>query len=186
MKDQEKKFKLSTSNGPQTVDSTGTVTCLSIITQGDSDEERIGDQLYLRSIQIMWNAEIADTFNYLRLIIFQWFPQVTDTQNSPPTIANNILFAGTSAQENYNMPYYHDSRYLFRILYDKTVTVSTDFPCTKRFVHTITKGFKRKLQYFASSSTNGMNQIFVLKISDSTAASHPEINSAFKLNFSDS
>lgn len=182
----EKKYRLSTSNGGQTVDATGTVTCISNIPQGDSDEERIGDQIYLRSIEVMWDAVVYDTYNFLRLMIIQWFPQVTDTSGtSPISIANNILFDGTSDVENYNMPYYHDNRYQFRVLYDKTITVNTDMPATRRHHFHITKGFKRKIQYYGSSTTNGMNQIFVIKISDSTAASHPTINSAFKLNFSD-
>lgn len=175
----EKKYFTVYSGGPQTVDSIGVVTSISNIGQGDTDVTRDGDQVYLRSIELTWNAIVADTYNFLRLIIFQWMPAST------PTVSDILIPATGNPEQNYQMPYNHDGRFNFRILYDRTLQVSQDTyqsrQVTKKY---ILKGFRHRIQYQAGT-TDGNNKIYLLKISDSTAASHPTMMNVTKINFGD-
>lgn len=171
----EKKYFYVTSGGPQTVDSTGSITSVSDISQGDTDITRDGDQVYLRSIEFVWEADVADTFNQVRFIVVQWYPPTT------PVVSDVLIGTGTTT---FFMPYNHDKRFNFKILYDRTVTVDTNTPSKLSRKIQVIRGFRRRIQYLGGA-TDGTNKIYVLKISDSGAASHPLVDNYFKLNFSD-
>lgn len=183
----EHKYSLAVSGGPQNVTDTGSITCVTQIAQGSADTSRVGDALTLKSIEYgYFTNAIANTQALVRFMIIQWFPQVTDTNGSPPAIANNILFDGTVNAENVIQPYYHDNRNQFRVLYDRLHTVSAADEISSRYYHGfITTGFKKNVQYYGGSSTNGNNQIFLIKMSD-LASSYPQVTNFIKINYVDS
>lgn len=172
----EKKYFAVSSGGPQTVDYSGVITSISNVAQGDTDVARDGDQLYLRSLEIHWEAIVADVFNVLRFIVVQWYPATT------PVVSDILLTPGTV--DSHMSPYNHDTRFQFRILYDKRVTINTDKPSALLKVR-IRRFARRRIQYLGGT-TDGQNKIYVLKISDSGAVPHPTIQNFSKLNFGDS
>lgn len=175
----EKKYLVTTSGGPQNVDYSGTVASISDVPQGLSDSGREGDQIYLRSIEFSWQAFIGDTFNVLRLIVFQWYPPTT------PTVADIILATAVGSTDIVFAPYNHDKRYNYKILYDKTVSLDAVKANTSGVIRKyIIKGFKRHIQYEATGTT-GTNKIYILKASDSAAVSHPQMQNYHKINYSD-
>lgn len=170
----EKKYFAVSSGGPQTVDDSGVITSISNIQQGDTDVSRDGDQAYIRSLEVHWEANAADVFNVLRFMVVQWYPATT------PTVSDILLTTGT---DGFMSPYNHDQRFQFRVLYDKRVTVDTDRPSIA-FRTRLRRFGRRRIQYLGGT-TDGQNKLYVLKISDSSAASHPLIQNFTKLNFSD-
>lgn len=170
----EKKYFAVSSGGPQTVDSTGTITSISNIPQGDTDNTRDGDQAYIRSLELFWEADAADVFNVLRLLVVQWYPATT------PLVTDILLTTGV---DGFMSPYNHDQRFQFRVIYDKRVTISTDRPAANFRVRLRRFG-RRRIQYLGGT-TDGQNKLYLLKISDSGAVSHPFIQNFTKLNFSD-
>lgn len=185
----EKKYHLAQSSGPQPVIDTGDITCMTQILQGDSDTSRVGDQLTIRSIEYKFNAFLSTSATapaVLRFLLIQWFPRVVNTA-SPPNIADNILFDGLTNSENYLQPYYHDNRNQFKVLLDKTVVVGLDAKVNPITYHGyITKGFRRRVQYYAGAFDDGNNQIFLIKLSNiATGSNPPSFTNYIKINYSD-
>lgn len=180
----EKKYYI-TNSGPSPykvgISTAGYVAQMSGIGQGDTDTSRDGDSLLVKSLNLNYQIEVGDTFNVIRVIMFQWFP------TSVPT-AGNILQDVTLGVLNPHQTYNHDLRYNYKVLYDKTHTIgatSTNIPIVKisKQVY-ITSGFKRKLQYQAATTT-GNNQFYLMAISDSSAGPDPQLIYNVKLNFLD-
>lgn len=83
--------------------------------QGDGSNQRDGDQLYLKSVQL--NAQMncaTDTVNTQRLIIFQWMED--DTSCTPAV--GDILQNTTNAALPFSFYVTNPGR-KFRVLYDK-------------------------------------------------------------------
>jgi len=172
----EKKYSASYTN--VSVSSAGNVFGLTEVTQGDTDQTRDGDQLTLTSLQLRWQAIIGDTANYVRVIVFQWLA------NSVPTI-NSVLLSLPLGGEVLS-PYNHDTRYVFRVLYDKTVLLTNvGKPSSEVYDVRLIKFPRNRVQYEAGGTT-GTNKIYCITLSDSGAVSHPAVNMYWKTNFKDS
>jgi len=149
---------------------------------GTGDNERIGDTITVKSLYINYSFIADDTTNLVRLIVFQWFQ---DSSNNPP-VAASILEA--SASIHVQAPYSMNNSQNYRILYDRTHTLSTDgssrVVLAKKY---ITKIPCRKI-VFTNSSGNSANikkgQIYVLEVSDSSV-SGPDLSCVVKLNYTD-
>lgn len=172
----EKKFFATTSGGFQGVDWTGTITSISDISQGDTDVTRDGDQVYIRSLEFSWEVSVGDTYNIVRLLVVQWFPATT------PAVTDILLTNGSN--DGVLSPYNHDSRFQFKVLYDRKIHVNTDMP-NRSLKFRLYKNFRyRRIQYIGGGTT-GQNKIYIIKISDSGAAPNPTMANFGKLNFSD-
>lgn len=175
-KSSEKKTKVY--QNTTTVDNTGYLLKLNEISQGDGDSNRNGDQVCIRSVQINFNAYLADTTNFVRFIAFQWYPS---SSLAYPGIGDILV---DSINYPFMSPYNHDKRFMFKILRDKLVKLDTDNP-TQMVKFFIKGGFKRKIQFIETSSVNYTNGIYILMVSDSSAATHPTVLYSGKLNYSD-
>lgn len=171
----EKKFFQVTGTSVA-IDENGGVVNISDISQGDTDITRDGDQLLVRSIELACSFVVADATNLMRLLVVQWMPQ------GVPALSDVITSTGGPLA--CLAPYLHDTRYQFRVLYDKRVAVDTYNPI--KIIHKrLIRIPIRKIQYVAGTNV-GNNKIYAMFISDSAAVSHPTVNYQFKLNFSDS
>lgn len=170
MKQSEKKY-WDVATTAVSVDITGSITDLTSIAQGDTDQTRDGDQLYLRSIKGKAQIQVADTTNIVRFIIFQWYMD-TNVVGSAPTVSQILQSVGTAIgpMSGYN----HDGRYNFRILYDRTCFLDTTDKVQCGLQWYINKGLRRKMQ-FHGGATGGKNKIYLLLLSDSGAATHPSV-----------
>lgn len=179
----EKKYRFYQSGS--TVSSLGYALYLTDVPIGTSDTTRIGDQISLRSVRFKITATVADTTNWVRVILFQYIPQIDSSTFTPTTypIANILIDTTTT----WLSPYSHDNRYNFRILYDKThLVVSNQSNQLTMFKGFIKKFPRDKIQYYAGSTTTQVNAIHMLILSDSGVAPHPSFTYSIKLNFSDS
>lgn len=163
---------------PSSIPNNGLITNLVDIPQGVLDTERIGDQIRLATITFRYVVTVGDSFNFLRLIIFQFK-------------ANNSLNPGVSAILNGTSPTYLsqysvDNNQIFQILYDRTHRLDTDDPAKVVIGKCNMKYCKRKLQFQAGSNTIGTGMIYALAISDSAQAPHPGIIGEFNFWYSDS
>lgn len=151
---------------------------LSEVPQGDTDQTRDGDQLYLRSLQFTLQCVAADAYNVFRVIIFQWH----DSTNSAYPTANDILI--DTASYPWLLAYSHDNRFRFSILHDKRMVLDTNNPT--RIDRVFIKSFKqRRIQYVGSFAVAYTNGLFALIMSDSGVATHPSAYWSIKMNFSD-
>lgn len=180
-----------------TIGTAATITDLTLITQGDDDDSRDGDQLMLKSLQFRMQLTgvvvdaaaglpvIGTLSSRVRHIIIQWFPPTT------PTLAN-VLDTGTIAA--LQAPYEHSSSQKMRVLHDRVILVqnlsasSTAYSSfTTRLHHytrkLVTKIPRRLLQY-DTGATSGTSHIYSLLFSDNNTQS-PAANIGYRVNFTD-
>lgn len=154
---------------------------LSIPAQGTTDLTRIGDKITIRGLDIRMHLTSSDTYNIIRCIIFQWYPNTSIT--SAP-VGSQILNDVTTYP--YISPYVHDYTNQYGVLYDKMFTLSSLADTITRVVK-----IKPRLKYckktinFSAAGTNGSNKLYMLLVSDSGAVTHPTANIHSRLFYDD-
>lgn len=183
-KQSEKKYIANVNTA--SVGTAGFVYDLTTASQGISDSARIGDQSTIRSINVRYQVNNStgtgsDSFNVIRVMIVQWYPDTV------PTLSDVMLLT-SSGYLNVHSPYNHDKRFMFKVLHDRTLTVSANgynIDYTKISGNVmITNGFRRKLQV-QGGSTVGNNKIYVVSVADSSVSPDPTLGFVSKINFSD-
>lgn len=165
---------------------------LTNITQGSTDTSRDGDRLSLRSIEldfivyydlVVLNPPVQN--ESIRILVFQWFPSspiIGGTNPSPSTNEMLTSVALTSTRAHI-VPYSHDNRQLFRILYDKVITLSVSGTQIVHVKKMITKFAKRELQYLAGT-TVGTNQVY-MALATMHGTAYTFFDGVAKVNFND-
>lgn len=179
-KESETKYydKLATAN----VDASGSLIRLTEVPIGQTDSSRIGDKLTMRAFQFKLQFGIADTYNMLRVILFQWYPNTT---LSPPA-GNDILIGTLGLLTSFMSMYTHDYLNQFHILYDKMMYVDSARNHQQTIVKKINLKYAKKVINFTAGSIEGSNHLYLLLVSDSTAASHPGFNLESRVWYDDS
>lgn len=192
----EKKFIKADVSGDFT--DVGVITSLCQIGVGDTDETRDGDTIKLRSIQGVLRALPGLTASLtirttLRVVVFQWL------QDTTPTMSQIMANSGGGTEFAPLVPYSHDTRHLFRILYDKIFqingarnSVSHGTGHIVRFFINMgllqKKGKAKSEVRFEASGLTAANKVYMLTIGDQdpTSANRAEWALSYKTNYSDS
>lgn len=189
---QELKYLNVTQSG-FALSTTPTIHHVSAISQGTTDNQRDGDRLMLRKIYFRYNVIGGDTYNYLRIMVFQW-----KAENIAAPIASDILLIGSSGVPDFTSQYNHDKRSLYKVMYDKVLitigdgsqTALSTYPYASNYSQYHKKTLivpNKQLQYVGASATQGQNQIYVMTLSDSgLPAPHPAMSYTMKILFTDS
>lgn len=175
----EKKHHTSTFS-TSSVSSTATLTNISAVTQGDSDTSRDGDQIYLKNIDFRAYLTRADTSNLVRLIVFQWRPSTQLATPTAATILENYAGDGTlDLVRHWN----YDNKRNFKVLYDRLITLNEDI-ANRTVKFNLNKSLIKKIQ-FDNGGTNHNNAVYVMYLSDSSAATHPSIDARIETTYLD-
>lgn len=177
---QEIKAINSTVNGSP--DAAGVISRIQTPAQGDGLSERSGDQILLKALQFRLSVIGADTTNKIRIVIFRW-SQDNSIGANVPTVTG--ILQNLDVMSFYNYTSYKNDR--MTVLYDRTV--STTFTDANQVIvlHTLYgKKLGKKILEFNAASTLGTNQIYMLLISDSVAATHPSVTGFMQLRYTDS
>lgn len=165
------------------VDSTGILADMFQPTQGTGDSQRIGDKVTIRGSRISIKLTCGDATNFVRIILFQWYPS---TNLSVPTVGT-ILFDTTTADRAITTPYVHDYENQFHVFYDKVFTMSSVGDS-----YVISRVFKPNYKYvkktceFVGAGINASNKLYMLAISDSGAVVHPSVFAYWRHYYDDS
>lgn len=195
-KQQEKKYHTLTRSEYQVGNSSAPlIDCLTAIPQGDTDQNRDGDKLMLKKLllEYMWSASTSSAYPYYsRVMVVQWLEH---SSASTPQLSTLLLSTGTTAQAIVS-PYNHDWRYSFRVLYDRTHTISngiasvgsaagTDHKIVKKQIFITPK--KRWLQ-FSSGGVDSKNHIYLITYNYTQGGytDYPYLSYCAKVNFTDS
>lgn len=170
------------------ITTTPTISDLFFPTQGDTDTERIGDQLILTkncefNLTVRWNTlNLLDGSSFFRIIIFQWHPNTVPISSD---LLINVGGVGT-VRSLYNL----DTRQQYDIIYDRIASVNTwdnDRPWIgprRIFSNKINKRVQ-----FVNGTTAGTNKIYMYLVSDlANAATHesPLVQYSTRIYFKDS
>lgn len=134
----------------------------------------------LSSIDIRGYLTKADTTNKVRLIVFQW---KVPMQYHTPTAANILENYAGDGTLDLVRDYNYDNRKSFRILYDKLYSMNSTVESV--LIKTRLRRFTKKLQY-DGAGTNHQNGVYVMLLSDSAAASHPQLDLKVTKYYTDS
>lgn len=156
----------------------GVILPLSDIPVGTGDTERIGDKIKPVSIQLRGNVVASDNTNMFRMVVFRWKPSF----NADTPIPSEILqvVGSTSAT---NSPYNHDRRSQFTVV--KDVVMNLDLIGFPQKLIKFSKKLTGSIKYNSGSTTDAMNGLYVLFISDSAAIPHPGFDTYFRISYKD-
>lgn len=156
------------------------------VAQGLLDTNRVGDTLmWAGSIwfRYQWIGGTVDPTNPCRVIIFQYHPVDTVAP-----LATDIFLPGPTGTIDVNSSYNHDNRQLYKILYDRTVTISLNGDNNHVRVITTNISLKKATKHvqYQATSTNGTNQIYMFAIAGSySLGGVPLLSVSSKLFFRD-
>lgn len=173
-------LKINIVQSSASIDYAGSLVACSAIAVGDSDITRDGDRVCLAEWTFRWVVNLGDASNLVRCILLQYIP---DNTGGAPAISNILQTIGTT-----NAPISYksiDYVKVIKILYDWTVRVDTYHPVELVKPVKIRK-FHDKQLVFANNATTGTNQLYVLFISDSAAATHPSVQYYSTVRYTDS
>lgn len=202
----EQKHLTAYHNWNVTTNPAGSVSKISAIVQGHTDQQRIGDEVNLVSASIRLHCRLdtpgttGDYFANVRVLVFQW--KMSDV-SGPPTLDDILQGTGTNP---FVAPYDFDNQRanMFSVLYDKVFllaaptysntatgsgnqylwpgnTRNTDFYDN---VELDLKFCKKQIQFDAGSLL-GVNHIYAAAISDSSVPAHPVVDWYSRLVFTD-
>lgn len=182
-KQQENKFHMHTELGVG-IDLGGTLWSCTSVSQGDTDEGRDGDMLYLKKWTVNYSFTAGDGNNTVRFIAFQW--KENDTYHVP--LVTDILQIVGNAVAPLST-YLHDKEQgkNFGVLYDEThhISANTGTEGIERSIDVPLRYARRRVQ-FNSGSVGGSNKLYVLAISDSGAVPNPQLKFVSRIIYSDS
>lgn len=121
-------------------------------------------------------AHLTDTKTAVRVIVFQWFPNTTWRM---PIVSDILNVSGTGGTaQNFTAPYNHDQSADYHIMKDKVYSLLlnsnaglTDSNSNKCIFMKFKRIRRRALEFQpAGDASHGINQIFVLFLSNSTTA----------------
>lgn len=155
----------------ESVDTTGTVISnLTTLSQGADKDNRNGSRVFPRAMYANFAIAGADTTNQIRIIFFRW--QDDDTPG-----VSTILH-----DSDVNSFYNTDHAGKFNILFDKLYAVTTSG--SQLVLEKFYIKLKQAITWNASDGKE-MGHIYMLLISDSSAATHPTVSGHFRLRYVD-
>jgi len=160
----------------------GTVTPITVIGQGVTVTQRVGDTAFLERLYINFdiNAANSDVFTTARVMIFQW---LVNTDLHVPVIAD-ILQGGLLTLSMMN--YQHSNQ--FHVLFDRlfTLTGLATAPTVGSLIAysgEVSLAPAKKALEFTPAATTGSNQLFIMYLSDSALAPFPALNYTIRVMF---
>lgn len=115
-KEQELDFYINTNGFNGTVPSAFGIYAFPIPTQGTDDINRIGNQIFVKSLQCKW-FYYGSAGRLVRIIVFKWLSQINAT-TTEPDIQSVLENLQDSAPQNINCLYKKDTKQ-FKIMYDR-------------------------------------------------------------------
>jgi len=157
-----------------TISSTASISVLTNMTTGATNGLRIGNKILAVKIYVKGVIVLADTTNVFRLIVFKWLMN----NNSDTPSASEIFTTANDPSAN-NVPL-KPSR--FKKLSDQHIILDAAHVVQK--VDTTIK-LNDEITYDPGTNS-GINQLFAILISDSSAAPHVGVDINFLVEYIDS
>lgn len=166
------------------ISNSATIQKMAPINLGNYATDRIGNKVTPTSWSVRGNITGNDNFNYIRLVVFQWYD---DNLLNPPlytevfenTSGNSQLYS-TFNRQNLNVQ--------FQVLADKLyrVTANSNNPDLNKARIIKLKGYKNLREMsFLGANTDGFGQIYCLLVSDSSMIGHPAFEGFGVVNYRD-
>jgi len=158
----------------------GAVVQLSAIAQGDTQGNRDGNEIQLKSLVFRTYGVASDAYNVQRIIIFRW------KEDSAPVVADILQDVAGAGSQNVISPTSFNQKSRYTILYDTFLTsIGTYVPVSRVISHHLNLKGSKCVYNGANATSYENNQLWVLFISDSDAATHPTFHWYSELTYND-
>lgn len=172
------------SSASSSIDSSGNLWDISDIPQGLTDSNRVGDQVRVTDVELRYSATVAASGVpvQLRVILLQW-NDLYDATTGLPTY-DDILTSTYNATINAcNSAYNHDNRGTFRVLSDRTHSLSASNVTQAKITF---RNVLRKIKFHSGSTYYGTGKILLFMTSnDITLSDRPVVSFVTHLNYTD-
>lgn len=174
---------LDTNSGSFIVTGSPTFNDLTVVGQGVGANQRTGDKIMSKRINLRWNAIYGDATNFLRCIVFQWKANNASITPTAGAILENPAVPITSSLNNTN-----DASTLYTVLYDRVYCLvgNGSNGAIARNISLYGKKLGRKALNFNPTANTGFNHIYTLWFSDSAAAPSPAVSQYVRYEYTDS
>lgn len=149
------------------------------IAQGAGEANYIGDSITPLYVTIRGLTDAADNIQALRVVVFQTLG------NTAPTVASLMQFVAGTIYSCLS-PVKKNTRRQYQILRDKIYTTGTASPAVKAFKIKIPMYGLQMTEFTDAAGTVGTGGLYMLLMSDSTAATHPQTRVLWRVTFTDS
>lgn len=160
------------------ISSTHVIDPLTEIAQGDGEQDRDGDAIKIVSGFIRMAFSAVDSTNILRCTLIRWrsatTPTAAEIYDDTTIGANGAIFS----------PFNHNRRSLFTVLMDKFIDIENHTSGDIQKMINVSIPPQPKTVFDASALT-GINKLYFIFSSDSTAASHPSVVYRGDINYVD-
>lgn len=156
------------------------ITLLNGVTQGDDSADREGNDIYMKKLVMNLSFIVGDTTNTIRCCIIYDRQTNGVTPVSTDTFQSFVTVNATAPLNDVRA----DDRRRFSFLYDRIIDLSTAGPACKTL--RIRKRLNHHTNYSGAGSTDAViykGGLYLVLISDSTAASHPSVSYAGTLYY---
>lgn len=159
---------------------------LTAISNGTGKDRRIGSDINLSSIQFQLSFTSGDETNFIRMVLFQWYPNNIDSVPQWDKIFQyHTVGLPIDMQELMSPLGIAESDIgTYKILLNKQFLLDTE-ESIQLMNGFIKKGFKKNIDFAGSLPTVGTNHIYVMFVSDSGAVPNPTVSGTFRLRYTD-
>ena len=149
------------------------------IAQGAGEANYIGDTITPLYITIRGLFVHSDATNALRVIVFQTLG------NTVPTITALLQYPAGTVYSCLS-PVKKNTRRQYQILRDKIYTTSANGNEVKSYKIKIPMYGLQSTEFTDAAGTVGTGGIYMLLMTDSTAVTHPDVRTTYRITFTDS
>jgi len=159
-----------------TVDFSGTVLSVFQPSQGTGDTNRIGDKTLLKHVEVTYAVGAGDAQNIFRVMLIKW------NQATTPVPSDILMGTGNTQAPLY--PLLWDNRDKITVLYNRFHTLILNSSASLQ-QGTFSIPIKGRVDFSGGGTTNAVNQLYLLVISDSGAVTHPSFEYVCNVWFTD-
>lgn len=183
----EKKYYDTTWDDIQ-MGNTPTFTDITAPAQGTTTSDRIGSNITLENVSFSFRFSVgaSNGTNYIRMVIFQWFP---DNANDLPSWTQIFQYPPTgspASQYEYMSPLVLDEGGVrnFKVLLNQEFNLDEIDDTKASEKGFINKGYKKTIT-FGDAIITGNNHIYVMFISDSIGVEYPHVSGFTRVRYID-
>lgn len=169
-------------SGNLSINNTGDVSTLSGISQGDDTNQRNGDSILAKylDLRFSWVMNAADPVEMVRTIVFQ----DTMSLGTVPAVGDVLTLVGTSTDVLALLNLVGARQHRFKILHDESYTLCSTG--TQAVQKNLVVPLNDHIKFTGTvGSDEGKNIVYILNISSSTGANKPTVTWKSRLAYYD-
>jgi len=153
--------------------------CLSNTSQGDNGGTHVGDESTMKNIELRMLVSVADATNAVRVVLFRWKPNIGYVSPGAGSILKDATSPGFLTST-----YLEDGEDMYQVYYDEVFLLAAAGGNPEQVSRRVQRRFNLKCDFLTGTS-NSSNMLYLMLMSDSSAATNPTVQFMSKVGFTD-